>query len=222
MPAHWVLPLGEGPFPAVVVLMEAFGLVRHIEEVAERLAGEGFAVLAPDLYYRQLPDNRVDYTQVPRAIELMQTIDDEAFIGDLRAALGFLADSGRVDTRRVAVTGFCMGGRLTFLAACGLAGQIAAAVPFYGGGIHRHLDQAATIACPLLLFFGDRDALISTEQVEAIDQRLRTLGKRYRIQRYPDADHGFFCNDRASYHPASATDAWRQLTEFLREQLSSQ
>src|SRR5690606_23775361 len=98
MPAHWILPEGAGPFPAVVVLMEAFGLVRHIEEVAERLAGEGYAVLAPDLYYRQLPDNKVDYTQVSRAVELMQTVDDGAFIEDLRAALAFLADSGQVDT----------------------------------------------------------------------------------------------------------------------------
>ncbi len=222
MPAHWLLPEGIGPFPAVVVLMEAFGLVRHIEEVAERLAGEGYAVLAPDLYYRQLPDNQVEYTQVPRAIELMQTIDDGAFIEDLRAALGFLADSGQVATGRVAVTGFCMGGRLAFLAACALPGEIAAAAPFYGGGIHRHLDQAAAIDCPLLLFFGARDPLIPADQVRAVDQRLAALGKDYRIQCYAEAGHGFFCDHRDSYHPPSAADAWWQLTEFLREQLSSQ
>ena len=219
MPAHWMLPEGAGPFPAVVVLMEAFGLVRHIEEVAERLAGEGYAVLAPDLYYRQLPDNKVDYTEVPRAIELMQTIDDGAFIQDLRAALAFLTDSGQVDIRRVAVTGFCMGGRLAFLAACSLPGEIAAAAPFYGGGIHRHLDQAAAIDCPLLLFFGARDALIPADQVEAIDQRLGALGKDYRIHRYAEADHGFFCDHRASHHPPSAADAWQQLRSFLRAHL---
>ncbi|MFZ5654435.1 MAG: dienelactone hydrolase family protein [Pseudomonadota bacterium] len=215
MPAHWLLPEGAGPFPAVVVLMEAFGLVRHIEEVAERLAGEGYAVLAPDLYYRQLPDNRVGYDEVPRAVELMQSLDDRDFIADLRAALAFLRDSGRVDATRIGITGFCMGGRLAFLAACALPGEIAAAAPFYGGGIPRHLEQAEAIRCPLLLFFGDRDPLIGADQVQAIEERLRALGKDYRIQRYADAGHGFFCDHRSSYHAPSAADAWTRLTGFL-------
>src|SRR5690606_9481154 len=120
MPAHWMRPDGAGPFPGVIVLMEAFGLVKHIEEVAERLAGEGYAVLAPDLYYRKLPDNKVGYDELPKAIELLQSIRDDAFVADMKAALAFMKDSGQVNADGIGMTGFCMGGRLTFLSACAL------------------------------------------------------------------------------------------------------
>lgn len=173
MPAHWVRPEGAGPFPGVVVLMEAFGLVEHIEEVAERLAGEGYAVLAPDLYYRKLPDNKVGYDELPKAIELLQGIRDDAFVADMKAALAFLKDSGQVKAGGVGMTGFCMGGRLTFLSACALPGEIKAAAPFYGGGIHNHLGQAAAIQCPLELFFADNDGFIPS-----IRSRRSTPGSR--------------------------------------------
>lgn len=219
MPAHWVLPDGDGPFPGVVVLMEAFGLVPHIEEVAQRLAGEGYAALAPDIYYRSLPDNKVGYDELPKAIALMQKVDDAAFIEDMRSAINFMEGSGKINDGGVGVTGFCMGGRLTFLSACELSDKVAAAAPFYGGGIHNHLQQAANIACPMLLFFADQDGFIPLDQVEATDAKLQALGKDYRIKRYADADHGFFCNTRASYHEPSASDAWRELKAFLAKNL---
>lgn len=219
MPAHWVVPAGKGPFPAVIVLMEAFGLVPHIEEVAERLAGEGYAALAPDVYYRSLPDNKVGYDELPKAIGLMQKVNDRAFVGDMTAAISFMEQSGKVKADATGVIGFCMGGRLAFLTACELPDKVAAAAPFYGGGIGNHLTQASNIACPLLLFFADKDGFIPISQVEAIDAKLKDLGKDYRIKRYADADHGFFCNNRASYHPASAADAWQELKGFLASNL---
>lgn len=219
MPAHWVTPSGAGPFPGVVVLMEAFGLVKHIEEVAERLAGEGYAVLAPDLYYRQLPDNKTGYDELPKAIGLMQKVDDGKFIEDMKAAFAFMDRSGEVCAHRIGVTGFCMGGRLAFLTACALPDQVAAAAPFYGGGIHNHLGQANGIKAPLLMFFADQDGFIPVEQVKTIDAKLKELGKDYRLKRYADADHGFFCNHRASYNPAAAQDAWNELKGFFASHL---
>ncbi len=219
MPAHWILPEGNGPFPAVIVFMEAFGLVPHIEEVAERLAGEGYATLAPDVYYRSLPDNKVGYDELPKAIELMQAVDDGAFVEDTKAAIEFMEQSGKVKAGALGVTGFCMGGRLSFLTACELSDKVAASAPFYGGGIVNHLDQADKIKCPLLLFFGDLDAFIPVEQIEAVDAGLKSLDKDYQIQRYADADHGFFCNQRASYHEASASDAWARLKAFFSANL---
>lgn len=219
MPAHWSLPEGDGPFPAVIVLIEAFGLVPHIEEVADRLAAEGYAALAPDVYYRSLPDNKVGYDELPKAIKLMQAVKDDAFIEDMKSAIDFMGQSGKVKIDSLGVTGFCMGGRLAFLTACELPDQIAAAAPFYGGGIANHLGQAANIKCPMLLFFADQDGFIPLDQVEAVDAGLKELGKDYKIQRYADADHGFFCDTRASYNEAAATDAWGQLKSFLSSNL---
>lgn len=213
MPAHLAEPEGDGPFPSVVVIMEAFGLVPHIRAVAERIAGEGYVAIAPDFYYR-VPDNRVGYDQLPRAIELMQTIDDARFLADLSAVLDHLA--ARPDAAgRIGVTGFCMGGRLTFLTACELPDRIAAAAPFYGGGIAGHLGRADRIRAPLLLFFGDRDAFIPLDQVQAVDAKLRELGADYELKTYAGAEHGFFCDERGSHDPAAAADAWSRLVRFF-------
>ena len=220
MPGILAEPEGAGPFPAVVVIMEAFGLLPHIERVAERLAGEGYVALAPDFYYRELPDNKVGYDRLPEAIALMQKVDDAKFAVDMAGALDFLAGQENVDPSRIGVTGFCMGGRLSFLTACVLPDRVAAAAPFYGGGIAGHLDQADAIQCPLLLFFGEKDAFIPLDQVEQIDERLGRLGKRYEVKVYPGADHGFFCDERESYHAEAAADAWRRLTSFLAAHLS--
>jgi carboxymethylenebutenolidase len=219
MPCYLAQPEGTGPFPAVVVIMEAFGLLPHIEQVAGRLAGEGYVALAPDFYYRELPDNKVGYDRLPEAIALMQKVDDGKFTQDMAAVLDFLAARDDVDASRVGVTGFCMGGRLSFLTACALPDRVAAAAPFYGGGIAGHLEQADAIACPLLLFFGEKDAFIPLDQVEQIEARLGELGKRSEVKVYSGAEHGFFCDERESHHPEAAADAWQRLRTFFAEHL---
>ena len=219
MPSYLAEPDGAGPFPAVVVIMEAFGLLPHIEQVADRLAGEGYVALAPDFYYRELPDNKVGYDRLPEAIALMQKVDDRKFTVDMAAALDFLSSRENVDGSRIGVTGFCMGGRLSFLTACVLPDRVAAAAPFYGGGIVGHLEQASAIECPLLLFFGEKDAFIPLEQVQQIEARLGELDKRYDAKVYTGAEHGFFCDERASHHPEAAADAWQRLRTFLAKHL---
>lgn len=219
MPAHLAEPGGAGPFPAVVVIMEAFGLVPHVEGVADRLAEEGYVALAPDFYHRELPDNKVGYDRLSDAIALMQKLDDRSFISDMRTALDFLGTRENVDGSRIGVTGFCMGGRLSFLTACALPDRIVAAAPFYGGGIVGHLGGADSIRCPLLLFFGGKDPFIPAEQVEQIEARLLALDKRFELEVYPGADHGFFCEERASYHAEAAADAWERLRGFFAQHL---
>lgn len=224
MPCFLAEPEGSGRFPAVLVLMEAFGLVPSIESVAQRLAAEGYVALAPDLYYRDLPDDTAGYGDLPRAMELMGALlrRGEAYVGDLAAALDFLESRPNVARRRIGVTGFCMGGALSFASACLLPERIAAAAPFYGGGITRLLPRADRIQCPLLLFFGERDAHIPLEQVREIEKRLGELGKEFQIEVYPGADHGFFCEDRAAvYHPQAAADAWRKLLHFFAAHLGA-
>ncbi len=219
MPAHLARPEGAGPFPAVVVLMEAFGLLPHIASVADRLAGEGYLAVAPDLYHRQGSRRRAGYDELAQAIALMQKLDDEEFLADMAATLDFLAARDDVDDSRIGVTGFCMGGRLAFLTACALPGRVAAVAPFYGGGIPNHLDRAGAIRAPLLLFYGDRDDFIPMDQVRRTEARLRELGKEFGLEIYADAGHGFLCDERASYHAPAAADAWRKLTAFFERQL---
>lgn len=219
MPAHLAEPEAAGRHPAVVVLMEAFGLVPHIESVADRLAAEGYVAVAPDIYYREAPDNKVGYDRLQDAIGLMQKLDDQGFVADMGATLDDLAGRDNVAGDRLGVTGFCMGGRLAFLTACALPDRIAAAAPFYGGGITGHLDQADRIQAPLYLFFGQKDAFIPQEQVKQIDAKLKELGKRYELKNYEGADHGFFCDQRVSYHPKAAEDAWNELKAFFAEHL---
>jgi carboxymethylenebutenolidase len=203
MPAFLAEPDRPGRAPAVVVIMEAFGLVPHIEDVAKRIAGEGYVAIAPDFYYR-IPDNKAAYTELPKAIGLMQKVVDAKFTEDVRAALDFLAAQSSVDGARIGVTGFCMGGRLAMLTACALPDRVKAAVPFYGGGISGLTGQFEKLRAPVLLFFGERDAFIPQDQVRAIEAKLKDLGRRHEVKVYPGAQHGFFCNERPEYHEASA------------------
>ena len=113
-----------------------------------------------------------------------------------------------------------MGGALTFQSACELSDRITAAAPFYGGGIANMLSRADNIRCPLYLFFGEKDSFISPEQVKQIESRLSELGKSFELVVYPDADHGFFCQQRpAVYHADAAKDAWQKLTAFFSDHL---
>ena len=120
----------------------------------------------------------------------------------------------------IGVTGFCMGGRLSFLAACELPGEIRASAPFYGGGIGALLDRAGEIRCPLHLFFGKLDFFIPEDEVRRIDEKLRALGLDYAIDHYDGAVHGFCCEERReSYHAAAAKDAWTKLEAFFAKHL---
>ena len=98
--------------------------------------------------------------------------------------------------------------------------RIAAAVPFYGGGMVGHLDRAPALRCPLLLFYGEKDAYIPLDQVKRVEEELARLGKPAETIVYPGADHGFFCEERASHHPKAAADSWKRLKAFFAQHLS--
>jgi carboxymethylenebutenolidase len=219
MSAFLAHPSGEGKYPAVLVIMEAFGLNEHIKGVASRLAGEGYVALAPDMYYRE-PNAVVGYDQLPEAIRLMTGLRDDAIVADVSAAVSYLQGLSLVRPDRIGITGFCMGGRISFLSAATIP-AIRAAAPFYGGGIGSLLDRAASIACPMLLFFGDQDAFIPNEEVATIGRTLADLHKTAEVKVYPGAPHGFFCDQRDSYRADAAKDAWTRLTAFFAQHLTS-
>lgn len=216
------LALPPAPRGAVIVLMEAFGLVPAFRKEVERIARMGYLALAPDLYHRQAPDNTASYDELPKAIALMRKLSDAEALADLRAAVAHVRARPDLAAAPIAVTGFCMGGRLAFLAACELPGAFAACAPFYGGGIGALLDRADRIRCPLHLFFGERDFFIPPDEVARIDARLRALGLDYALEHYAGAVHGFCAEERRdSYHAAAAADAWVKLEAFLAKHLAA-
>ena len=223
MKCHQAQPRGQRKFPAVIVIMEAFGLNDHIKDVTERIAAEGYVAIAPDLYYRESP-NVVGYDQLQAAIGLMQKLDTEKVIADLGHVITHLKTQNFVNGDRIGITGFCMGGTIAFLAACKFPTEIKAAVPFYGGGIAGDsptapLNTAGELLAPVLCFFGEKDPYIPLTQVHKIEDTLRSLGKSFEVKVYPGADHGFFCDDRASYHPEAAQDAWAKTLAWFAKHL---
>lgn len=229
MPAHLATPEGEGPFPVVVVVMEAFGLNQHIKDVADRIAREGYIVAAPDLYYRAAGDRVCAYSELPKAIQLMMDLPGyDKLVADVRATIDLLEAQPGSDQGQIGMTGFCMGGFVTFLAACHL--PIKAAAPFYGGGIGRNMmpserrphppiDDADGISGSLLVFYGDKDNFIPPDEVALVKERLAALGKDAQVIVYPGAEHGFFCDERPSYHEAAAQDSWRKLLRLFETKL---
>ncbi|YAF94810.1 MAG: dienelactone hydrolase family protein [Nodularia sp. CChRGM 3473] len=210
-----------GGKPAVLLLMEAFGLTSHIQEVATRIANEGYVVLTPDLYYRELPNqNTFDYPEVEQAMAIMYRLDfGKPIEEDLRAAVTYLKSQPDVLLDRVGVMGFCLGGGLAFLTACKLSDEIAAADPFYGMVLDEWIDAVKNIQVPVYLFHGGVDPFIPLERIKQVESRFQELGKEYHLRVYPDADHGFFCHERSSYNPWAAEDAWGELTQFFHTHL---
>lgn len=220
MPAFLYTPTEPDRKPAVLLLMEAFGVTSHIRDVAARIANEGYVVLVPDLYYRELPNNKFGYDEVDQGMAMMYRLDfGKSMEDDIRAALADVKSRSDVSPDRVGVTGFCLGGGLTFLTACKLSDAIAAAAPFYGMVLDEWIEAVANITVPVYLFFGGADLFIPLQRVRQIESRFKELGKAYTLKVYPDADHGFFCHERSSYNRLAAEDAWRELTRFFHKHL---
>jgi len=206
--------------PAILLLMEAFGLTSHIQDVAARIAGEGYVVLTPDLYYRELPPTKFGYDDVEKAMAMMYCLDfGEPMENDLRAALTYVKSRPDVHPAKVGVTGFCLGGGLSFFTACKLSGEIAATASFYGMVLDEWIDAITEISVPIYLFFGGADPFISGDRIQQIESRLKALNKEYTLKLYSDANHGFFCHERSSYNRLAAEDSWHELTQFFQKHL---
>ena len=217
MPCFLARPADATPRPAVLVIQEAFGLNAHIRDVACRIATEGYVALAPDLYWRGGKGRSVRYDQLPEAIALMTSLNDPEIVADVRSAITHLERQPSVEADRIGITGFCMGGRVSYLAACELPDKLKACAPFYGGGIP--VDRTERLRAPLLAFFGEEDGFIPLPQVEELKAALKRFGKQAEVVVYPGAGHGFFCNERESYRAEAAGDAWERLKKFLTTHL---
>ena len=209
----------------VVVIPDVWGLSPHYEQIAQKLAGEGYAALAIDLYTRgESPQS----FGPQRVTEFIQALPDGQVLGDVQGAIGFLAAHPALDGARVGITGFCMGGMYTFLAACRCRG-LAAAVAWYGmlraaaldANKPEHvLDAIADLAVPTLGLFGAEDPLIPQTDVDALRERARRARRALEIAVYPGAGHAFNNDTRSeAFRPEASADAWQRLFEHFRRHL---
>ena len=189
----------------LVVVQEIFGVTRHIRKVADQYAAAGFLALAPALFDRVERNVDVPYSDPQKGRGYMQAMDNDKVMLDLAAAVERVRSAGKVG-----VVGYCWGGTLAYLAAAKL--KIDAAVAYYGGGIERHLEQKPQ--APVLFHFGEKDSHIPLSAVAKIEAAY----PRGIYHLYP-AEHGFNCNDRASYEPKSAALACERSLEFLQRHL---
>jgi carboxymethylenebutenolidase len=208
-------PAGRGP--GLVLFQEIFGVNEHIRAVAEQYALDGFVVLAPDVFWRQQRRVELGYVgeERQRGIVLAGALKPAELTADMRATVTALRRRPEVGGGKVGAIGYCMGGRLAFLAAA--TAGVDAAVPYYGGGIHDNLDKADAIGCPVQFHYAEHDDHISPAAVEKV--RAAMSGKRFELHHYPGAMHGFNCWARASYQAASAALAHGRSLDFLARHL---
>lgn len=215
MDCYIARPNDSSSHPGIMVLQEAFGVNSHIRNMCERFAAEGYIAIAPELFHRTAPGFEGSYTDFSSVTPHMRAMTNEGATGDLQAAFAWLQSQNNLQRDHVFSVGYCMGGRMSFLANATL--PLRAAASFYGGGIAPGLlDRAAQLHGPMLFCWGGLDKHIPPEQRQAVVDALRQAGKTFVNVEFSDADHGFNCDERASYEPDAARQSWALLLEFLR------
>ncbi len=214
MAAYVVRPQKAGTHPGLLVFQEAYGVNSHIRNVTERFASQGYVAIAPELFHRTAPGFEGTYGDFEAVRPHYQAMTNETAEQDVRAAHEWLRSQSEVKPDSISCVGFCMGGRISFLANSIV--PLHAAVSFYGGGIAQTmLDRAAKQHAPILLMWGGLDKHITAEHRRAVAEALSTQKKNFVNVEFAEADHGFFCDERASYNATAARQAWALTLEFL-------
>lgn len=223
MPAYYAKPCNaSGPLPVILVVQEIFGVHEHIRDICRRLAVEGYLAVAPELYFRQ-GDPSI-YSDIPTLLkELVSKVPDAQVLADLDHVANWASRQGG-DMRNMAVTGFCWGGRITWLYAAHNP-QLKAGVAWYGRLVgektmqqQKHpVDIAADLNAPVLGLYGGQDEGIPQESVETMRHALRAANSPSEIVVYPEAGHAFNADYRPSYHQESAYDGWQRMLGWFKQ-----
>ena len=222
LPAFVARPAGKGKHPAVIVVNEIFGVHEWIKDVCRRFAKAGYVAVAPEYFFRGDPDKTLakltDFTAI-RVI--VAKAGNEQVMGDVKTTLDWLGTQGFVNKKKLAITGFCWGGAVTWMAAARFP-ELRAGGAWYGRlkgepGIEGRkwpLEVAADLKAPVLGLYGALDKGIPVADVEAMQARLK--GSKSSIMLYPDADHGFLADYRPSFNAAAGKDAWERLLKHFK------
>jgi carboxymethylenebutenolidase len=216
IPAYFSRTKKRGSLPgAVLVIHEVFGLNDHIKSIADRIAGEGYAALAPNFFVRASDPPPKDATDMAALRKAASSIPNEVAIKDMQAGLDFFKTLNSVHPHYASI-GFCMGGGFSYQIATHTKDLKGAAI-FYG---RTPIDLVPQVSCPLLGSFGALDTGIPAEKVKEFEEALKKAGKQADIKVYPGAKHGFFNDTRPeAYNPEAAADAWQRVLKFFHEHL---
>lgn len=222
IPGYRAMPDHGRRFPVVLVVHEIFGVHEHIRDVCRRFARAGYLAVAPELYARQGDVSQIaDWKQIYS--QVVSKVPDAEVMSDLDATVAWAAKSSRGDARRVAVTGFCWGGRIVWLYAAHNP-QLKAGVAWYGRLTGQAselqptypIDVAGQLKAPVLGLYGGQDQGIPAADVERMRAALRDAKQPSEIVVYPDAPHGFLADYRPSYRPTEAADGWARCLAWCR------
>jgi carboxymethylenebutenolidase len=220
IPGYRAMPASGGPFPVVLIAYEVFGLQEHIKDICRRFAKAGYLAVAPDLYYRQGEVSKME--DLEDVIKIAMKVPDAQVMSDLDAAVEWAAKN-KGDAKRLGVTGFCWGGRITWLYAAHNS-ELKAGVAWYGRLVadptelqpKNPIELVPELKAPVLGLYGGQDPGIPLESVERMRARLKKAGNPSEIIVYPDAPHGFFADTRPSYRKEEAQDGWKRLLAWFK------
>ena len=222
IPAYRAMPDKGGPFPTVLVIQEVFGVHEHIKDLCRRLAKLGYYAIAPELYARQ--GNPAEISDTKELItKIVSKVPDAQVMSDLDAAVVFAKASGKADTTKLAVTGFCWGGRITWLYAAHQPALKAAAAWYGIDRTHSELtptnplDVIPDLKCPVLALYGGADKSIPQELIDKRQTACKEAGKTCEAIVYPDAPHGFNADYRPSYRPEAAKEGWAKMLAWFKQ-----
>jgi carboxymethylenebutenolidase len=222
IPAYRARPSGGGRFPVVLVVQEIFGVHEHIKDLCRRLAKAGYMAIAPEMFARQGDVSKIENIQ-----EIIDTVvskvPDSQVMSDLDSTAAWAVKNGG-STTRLAITGFCWGGRIVWMYAAHNP-KLDAGAAWYGrleGAANamtpkNPLDYAGGLKAPVIGFYGGKDTGISRESIERMKVSLKVVGDESEINVYPEAQHGFNADYRPSYKKDDAEDAWKKMLAWFKK-----
>ena len=223
IPGYRAMPARGGNFPIVLVVQEIFGVHEHIKDLCRRLAKAGYCAVAPEMFARQGDVSKI--TDVQQIITtVVSKVPDAQVMSDLDAAVAWAARNSRGNQQRVAITGFCWGGRIVWLYAA-LNSNVKAGAAWYGrleGDKNamtpfNPIDYAGGLRAPVMGFYGGKDTGIPQSSIDKMRAAFKVVDAPAEIIVYPNAEHGFNADYRPSYNKEAAQDAWAKMLLFFKK-----
>jgi carboxymethylenebutenolidase len=225
LPGYVARPAAKGKYPVVIVVNEVFGVHEWIKDVCRRFARAGYVAVAPAFFYRNDPDNTLaTLKDFPAIIKIVGKAKNDQVMGDVATTLAWLESQVFVNGKRLAITGFCWGGSVVWMAAAKFP-QLKAGGAWYGRikgapnateARQYPIDLAASLKAPVLGLYGALDKGIPVADVEAMQAALKAAGSKSSIKLYANSDHGFLADYRPSYNPVDGPDAWGRLLAHFK------
>jgi carboxymethylenebutenolidase len=222
IPGYRAMPDVGGPFPTILVVHEIFGVHEHIKDICRRLAKVGYFAIAPALYARE--GDVAGMSDIKQIMQVVATVPERQVASDLDATAAWAKSTGKADTSKLGIVGFCWGGRQVWLYAAHNP-ELKAGVSWYGV-LQRPkndmtpdnpIDLVQRINAPILGLYGGADPGIPVAQIDALRTALKAAGKPSEIVVYPDTPHGFNADYRPSYRPQQARDGWQRMLAWFKQ-----